>query len=214
NRRPQVRRPPRQPHLRLRVRPGQVLVVRGQDRPLPAVRRGADPVVAPQGPGTGLGGGGGAAAPGGGGAQPGAGAAAVPRGGLAGGRHPLPPPPGGVRIRARRGVQPGLRRLPRPVRARRRPPGALADAVPARPRHVGPFAIPARDRGARAHVTMAVSIRLAEARDAEVIAGFTQNTFSWGDYVADACLDWLADEDAAVPVATRSEERRVGRAGS
>src|SRR5690606_41823548 len=114
--------PPRQPHLRLRVRPGQVLVLRGKDRPLPAVRRGADPVVAPQGAGTGPGGGGGPAAPSGGGAQPGAGAAAVPRGGLAGGRYPLSPPPGGVRIRARRGVQPVLRRLPRPVRARRRPP--------------------------------------------------------------------------------------------
>src|SRR5690606_7803367 len=204
--------PPRQPHLRLRVRPGQVLVLRGKDRPLPAVRRGADPVVAPQGAGTGPGGGGGPAAPSGGGAQPGAGAAAVPRGGLAGGRYPLSPPPRRVRIRARRGVQPVLRRLPRPVRARRRPPGELADAVPAHPRHVGPFAIPARDRGARAHVTMAVSIRPAEARDAEVIAGFTQNTFSWGDYVADAFLDWLADEDAAVPVATDDHDRPIALA--
>lgn len=59
---------------------------------------------------------------------------------------------------------------------------------------------------------MAVSIRPAEARDAEVIAGFTQNTFSWGDYVADAFLDWLADEDAAVPVATDDHDRPIALA--
>lgn len=59
---------------------------------------------------------------------------------------------------------------------------------------------------------MTVSIRLAEERDAAVIAGFTQNTFSWGDYVAESFPEWLEDDDTEVPVVTDADDRPVALA--
>lgn len=46
------------------------------------------------------------------------------------------------------------------------------------------------------------TIRPARAEDHSAIAAFTTDTFSWGDYVADAFGDWLADPRAHVAVAT------------
>jgi len=46
------------------------------------------------------------------------------------------------------------------------------------------------------------AIRPARAEDHAAIAAFTTDTFSWGDYVADAFGDWLADPQAHVAVAT------------
>lgn len=44
-------------------------------------------------------------------------------------------------------------------------------------------------------------LRPATLRDLDEVASFTQETFSWGDYVADAFPDWLADPQGAVLVA-------------
>lgn len=46
------------------------------------------------------------------------------------------------------------------------------------------------------------TIRPARASDRPAIAAFTTDTFSWGDYVADAFEGWLADPHAHVAVAT------------
>jgi GNAT superfamily N-acetyltransferase len=46
-------------------------------------------------------------------------------------------------------------------------------------------------------------LRPARPRDLDDVASFTRETFSWGDYVADALPDWLDDPDGAVTVAER-----------
>lgn len=46
-----------------------------------------------------------------------------------------------------------------------------------------------------------VTIRPARSDDHDAIASFTSGTFSWGDYVADALEDWLADPRSHVAVA-------------
>jgi GNAT superfamily N-acetyltransferase len=60
---------------------------------------------------------------------------------------------------------------------------------------------------------MDAAIRPARADDHDAIRSFTSNTFSWGDYVADAFGDWLADPRAHVAVAT-VDDRPVGIARS
>lgn len=45
------------------------------------------------------------------------------------------------------------------------------------------------------------SIRPARAADHEYLASWTENTFTWGDYVADRFPSWLDEPDAAVFVA-------------
>lgn len=59
---------------------------------------------------------------------------------------------------------------------------------------------------------MTVSIRPAEERDASVVASFTTNTFSWGDYVAESFPQWLTDPDTRVGVATDESDRPVALA--
>lgn len=46
-------------------------------------------------------------------------------------------------------------------------------------------------------------VRPARASDLDAIASFTRETFSWGDYVAEAFPTWLGDPDAYVSVAER-----------
>lgn len=48
-------------------------------------------------------------------------------------------------------------------------------------------------------------IRPAEPEDHDAIRAFTTDTFSWGDYVADAFTDWLSDSNAHVAVATADD---------
>lgn len=43
-------------------------------------------------------------------------------------------------------------------------------------------------------------LRPARPADAARIAEFATDTFSWGDYVAEAFVEWLDDSDTAVPV--------------
>lgn len=59
---------------------------------------------------------------------------------------------------------------------------------------------------------MAAPIRPAERRDAEAIASFTTDTFSWGDYVAESFLEWLAEPATHVAVATAHDDRPVALA--
>ena len=59
---------------------------------------------------------------------------------------------------------------------------------------------------------MAVRIRPAEERDAAAIYEFTTNTFSWGDYVAESFLEWLEEDDTALPVAVDDDDRPIGLA--
>ncbi|MFP3913312.1 MAG: N-acetyltransferase family protein [Actinomycetota bacterium] len=56
---------------------------------------------------------------------------------------------------------------------------------------------------------MSPLIRPAERRDADVIAAFTTDTFSWGDYVGEAFLDWLDEPATQVAVAADSDDRPV-----
>jgi len=48
---------------------------------------------------------------------------------------------------------------------------------------------------------MTTSIRVARADDLDAIAGFTADTFEWGDYVTDEFPNWLDDPDGRVMVA-------------
>ncbi len=52
-------------------------------------------------------------------------------------------------------------------------------------------------------------IRPARADDHAAIAAFTEATFDWGDYVADAFEGWLADPRGRVVVATDPDDRAV-----
>jgi len=56
---------------------------------------------------------------------------------------------------------------------------------------------------------MDYQIRPARADDKTAIAAFTQDTFSWGDYVADRFDGWLANPDAMTPVAVDEHDTAV-----
>ena len=58
---------------------------------------------------------------------------------------------------------------------------------------------------------MEVTIRPGRPEDHEQIAAFTVNTFTWGDYVADAFLDWLVEPGTRTAVAEIGD-RVVGMA--
>lgn len=55
-----------------------------------------------------------------------------------------------------------------------------------------------------------MTVRAARPDDAEAVASFTQGTFSWGDYVAEAFPSWLDDPTLHVVVAVDDEDRAVG----
>lgn len=57
---------------------------------------------------------------------------------------------------------------------------------------------------------MDVRIRPARADDLTAIAAFTQDTFEWGDYVADSFLFWLEDPQGLVMVAVNSQDEPIG----
>ncbi|MFH1103483.1 MAG: N-acetyltransferase, partial [Actinomycetota bacterium] len=48
---------------------------------------------------------------------------------------------------------------------------------------------------------MPLTTRIGRPEDLPAIAAWTRDTFSWGDYVADAFLDWLAEEAGTVMIA-------------
>jgi len=54
-----------------------------------------------------------------------------------------------------------------------------------------------------------VNIRPANPGDKDAIAAFTDQTFSWGDYVSDAFDDWQADARGVTLVATDDEDRAI-----
>lgn len=54
------------------------------------------------------------------------------------------------------------------------------------------------------------TVRTAQPADAEPIASFTTDTFSWGDYVADGFLGWLEDTDTEVAVVTDDSGAAIG----
>lgn len=56
---------------------------------------------------------------------------------------------------------------------------------------------------------MDVLLRPARADDEPVVRSFTQETFSWGDYVGDAFAAWLGASDGHVLVATTSDDQPV-----
>lgn len=56
---------------------------------------------------------------------------------------------------------------------------------------------------------MNFSIRQGRVSDAAAVARFTAATFDWGDYVADAFLDWLDDPKSQVLVAVDQDDRAV-----
>ncbi len=53
-------------------------------------------------------------------------------------------------------------------------------------------------------------IRPARADDHAAIVSFTEGTFDWGDYVADAFEHWMADPQGLVVVAADPDDRAVG----
>jgi GNAT superfamily N-acetyltransferase len=59
---------------------------------------------------------------------------------------------------------------------------------------------------------MEFAIRPAEPRDQPAVAAFTQDTFSWGDYVGDAFAAWVSDPHSALPVAVDGADRAVAMA--
>lgn len=56
----------------------------------------------------------------------------------------------------------------------------------------------------------AITIRPARPQDLPAIADFTQETFDWGDYVADALPVWLQAPDSQVLVAITEDDIPVG----
>lgn len=56
---------------------------------------------------------------------------------------------------------------------------------------------------------MAFSLRPAVAADQPAIAAFTTDTFTWGDYVADAFVAWLADPNVRLIVAVDEADEAV-----
>ncbi len=59
---------------------------------------------------------------------------------------------------------------------------------------------------------MSYTTRPARAEDVEAIAPWTQDTFSWGDYVAEYLPSWIDDPDLHVIVAADTEDRPVAMA--
>jgi GNAT superfamily N-acetyltransferase len=57
-----------------------------------------------------------------------------------------------------------------------------------------------------------VRIRAATAGDITHVARFTEQTFEWGDYVADAMTGWLTDPASAVMVAVDDHDIPIGLA--
>ncbi len=57
---------------------------------------------------------------------------------------------------------------------------------------------------------MPVTLRTASPEDVADIAEWTQDTFHWGDYVADRLPEWIAEEDVRVQVAANEENEPVG----
>lgn len=55
-------------------------------------------------------------------------------------------------------------------------------------------------------------IRPARPDDKAAIAAFTTDTFTWGDYVADAFDSWMADPDGQILIAADSNDQAVGMA--
>jgi GNAT superfamily N-acetyltransferase len=53
-------------------------------------------------------------------------------------------------------------------------------------------------------------IRPALDKDRAAIAGFTTDTFAWGDYVADVFPDWLSDPNGHLVVAVDDDDVAVG----
>jgi GNAT superfamily N-acetyltransferase len=53
---------------------------------------------------------------------------------------------------------------------------------------------------------MSFVIRPARAEDVPLIEGWTRDTFSWGDYVADAMPEWLEDTDSLVVVCVNDHD--------
>lgn len=59
---------------------------------------------------------------------------------------------------------------------------------------------------------MEYTLRPGRPGDREAIAAFTQDTFSWGDYVSDAFEEWLDDPSGMVLVAVDDHDRAVAMA--
>lgn len=57
---------------------------------------------------------------------------------------------------------------------------------------------------------MTPDVRPARPHDLEVVAAFTSDTFTWGDYVADAFPSWLETERSQVLVAVDGADRPIG----
>lgn len=53
------------------------------------------------------------------------------------------------------------------------------------------------------------TIRPARLSDADAIAGFTTDTFTWGDYVTEAFPEWVADESGRVLIAVDERDRAI-----
>jgi GNAT superfamily N-acetyltransferase len=53
---------------------------------------------------------------------------------------------------------------------------------------------------------MSFVIRPARAEDVPLIEGWTRDTFSWGDYVAEAMPEWLEDPDSLVVVCVDDDD--------
>lgn len=59
---------------------------------------------------------------------------------------------------------------------------------------------------------MEIKIRPAVASDKEAIAAFTQDTFTWGDYVVEAFDRWLEDPNGETAVAVDQDDVPIGLA--
>ena len=58
----------------------------------------------------------------------------------------------------------------------------------------------------------AMTIRPARPDDKTVIAAFTTDTFSWGDYVADAFDSWMDDPNGQILIAANDADEAIGMA--
>jgi GNAT superfamily N-acetyltransferase len=59
-------------------------------------------------------------------------------------------------------------------------------------------------------VTEAFRIRAARPEDADVIAEWTENTFDWGDYVAERIQAWIDEPDSTVIVCADDDDDPLG----
>jgi len=57
-----------------------------------------------------------------------------------------------------------------------------------------------------------MTIRPARPDDKAAIAAFTQDTFEWGDYVADAFDSWIEDPDGRILIAATGTDEPIGMA--